>query len=216
MRGESLDSVELTFTGLPYDRRWSFVQSRSTSWFPWLTGRESGVMLRCQPFWDTSGPRPALSVRTPDDREHDIASEELRAYLERESGRPVHLHSDHRGCQDVAYVSVISDATVLALASAGGVEPDHRRFRMNFVVAGVDEPFTEGQWVGRELQIGGARLAIHEQDRRCQMITLDPSTGESTPTVLKQAGELNNACAGVYASVLATGPVNLGDEVRLS
>jgi MOSC domain-containing protein YiiM len=47
------------------------------------------------------------------------------------------------------------------------------------------------------------------------MITLHPDTGDSTPAVLKRAGELNNACAGMYCSVLVEGRVALGDKLSL-
>jgi MOSC domain-containing protein YiiM len=54
---------------------------------------------------------------------------------------------------------------------------------------------------------------VTEQDQRCLMITLDPETGEATPAVLKAAGQLNGAYAGVYASVLSAGRVTVGDSL---
>ena len=84
------------------------------------------------------------------------------------------LHSDHRGNQDIAYVSVITTATINELAKSAGVPADHRRFRMNLVVETDLPPFAEKAWVGRTLRIGDVRLAITEQDRRCLMITRDP------------------------------------------
>ncbi len=45
------------------------------------------------------------------------------------------------------------------------------------------------------------------------MITLDPDSGAKAPGVLRAATELNGACAGVYASVLAAGDAALGDEL---
>jgi len=95
------------------------------------------------------------------------------------------------------------------------VDNDQRRFRMNFVVDIGDEPFAENAWAGKAVTVGGATIAVHEPDRRCQMITLDPETGESTPAVLKKAGELNNVCAGMYCSVLVEGRVSLGDRVSV-
>jgi hypothetical protein len=213
MRGEELDSVSVGLQGLPGDRTYAFVQEGVHTPFPWLTGREYSGLLRCQPAWETAGDRPALVVATGAGERFPIASDELRQWLAREAGRPVRLHSDHRGNHDIAYVSIITTATIRALAQAAGVAPDQRRFRMNLVIESDGPAFAEKEWVGRSLRVGEMRLVVTEQDRRCQMITLDPETGASTPAVLKLAGELNNAFAGVYASVMTTGTVAVGDLV---
>jgi uncharacterized protein YcbX len=213
MRGEALETVEIDFVGLPLDRAFAFVQDGVHTQFPWFTGRECPQMLQCQPILG-EGPWPQVRVATPDG-EFDLTSPELKAKLYDWSGRSASLRSDYRGCQDVAYVSVISTATIRALTEAGGVENDHRRFRMNFVVDIGDEPFGENAWIGKQVTIGGATIAVHEPDRRCNMITLHPETGASTPSVLKKAGELNNACAGLYCSVLVEGRVTVGDRLSL-
>ncbi len=216
MRGEALETVDIDFVGLPWDRGFAFVQDGDHSMFPWFTARNCPQLLQCQPIL-TPGQHnwPTARVATPDG-EFDLGSEEFRAKLHEWSGKWASLRSDYRGCQDVAYVSIISTATIRALAEAGGVDVDHRRFRMNFVVDIGDEPFAENAWAGRAVKIGGATIAVHEPDRRCNMITLDPDTGASTPAVLKKAGELNNACAGMYCSVLVEGPVAVGDTLRLA
>jgi uncharacterized protein YcbX len=215
MRGEELASVEVGFSGLPGDRGFAFVQDGVHSPFPWLTAREHQGLVHYQPAWDDSEPRPKLHVLTPDGARLPIASPELLAGLEAASGRKLRLHSDHRGSQDIAYISIISRATINALAGASGVKPDHRRFRMNFTLDADVPPFGEQQWVGHTIRIGDALIAITEQDSRCAMITFDPETGESAPAMLKSAGELNGACAGVYGSVVRTGRVAVGDTVEI-
>ena len=213
MRGEAMDSVDIDFVGLPFDRAFAFVQDGVLSPFPWFTARDCPQLLQCQPT--LTGDRwPTVTVATPEG-DFEIGSPELRAKFEQWSGKSASLRTDYRGCQDVAYVSIISTATIRALTEAGGVENDQRRFRMNFVVDIGDEPFAENAWAGKSVSIGGATIAVHEPDRRCNMITLHPDTGESTPAVLKQAGELNNACAGMYCSVLVEGRVALGDKLSL-
>ena len=214
MRGESLDSTHVGFTGLPLDRSFAFVQEGVHTSFPWFTGRECKELLQCQPLVG-EGRWPTMRVQSPAG-EFDLGSTEFARQLEVWSGKKSRLHSDYRGCQDVAYISVISTATVRALAEAGGVADDQRRFRMNFVVDLGDKPFAEKVWVGKQIQIGGVTVAVHQQDRRCNMITLDPDTGLSTPEVLKKCGELNEVHAGVYGSVLVEGNVNLGDTVDVS
>ncbi|MEO8541229.1 MAG: MOSC domain-containing protein [bacterium] len=218
MRGEALDSVDVGFTGLPSDRSYAFVQEGANVYkpFPWFTARDCPQLLQCEPVvTEVNRGWPTLLVRTPNDGDFELGSAQFAALLEAWSGKKAHVHSDHRGCQDVAYVSVISTATIRALSEAAGVEVDQRRFRMNFVVEMGDEPFAENAWAGKTVTIGGATIAVHEPDRRCNMITLHPDTGESAPSVLKKAGELNNACAGMYCSVLVEGTIALGDSVSL-
>lgn len=215
MRGESLESASVGFQGLRGDRPFGFVQAGVNSPFPWLTGRECPDLLRYKPAYEGEDRWPRLLVTTPEGAVWPVDSDELRKDLEARSGRPVRLHSDYRGTHDVAYVSLITLNTVRAVAEAAGVPADHRRFRMSLVLDSNLPAFAEKEWVGRELTIGGVRLGVTEQDRRCNMITLDPETGQSSPSVLKQAGELNGAFVGVYATVLAAGDIGVGDAVAL-
>jgi hypothetical protein len=56
---------------------------------------------------------------------------------------------------------------------------------------------------------------ILERDPRCKMITLDPETGQSDPTILRQVAQAHDATAGVYGAVLVEGTLNTGDTVVL-
>ncbi|MCC6958894.1 MAG: MOSC domain-containing protein [Dehalococcoidia bacterium] len=214
MQGESLESVDIDFVGLPFDRAFAFVKDGVYTPFPWFTARDCPELLQCRPILG-EGRWPTVRVDTPGG-EFELASPEFKTRLLEWSGLSASLRTDYRGCQDVAYVSIISTATIRALSEAGGVPTDYRRFRMNFVVDVGDEPFTENAWAGKALSLGGASIAIHQPDRRCNMITLHPETGESTPAVLKQAGELNSACAGMYGSVLVEGRVTVGDTLAFA
>ncbi|MGE3075521.1 MAG: MOSC domain-containing protein [Dehalococcoidia bacterium] len=213
MRGEAMEAVDVDFVGLPLDRAFAFVKDGDFSPFPWFTARDCPQLLKCEPVIG-EGKWPVMSTKTPEG-EFVLGSPEFREKLFGWSGIYASLRSDYRGCQDVAYASVISTATIRALSEAGGVPNDHRRFRMNFVIEMGDEPFAENAWAGKQVTFGGVTLAVHERDRRCNMITLDPDTGTSTPAVLKKAGELNEACAGMYCSVLVEGRASVGDTVSL-
>ena len=215
MRGESLEEVSLGFQGVPGDRRYAFVQADSRSPFPWLTGREYPALVRYAPAFEVAVPRPRLLVTTPAGEIHPVDSDALRAELEGASGRRLFLLGDHRGSYDIAQVSLITVATIRAIAGAAGVDPDPWRFRMNIVIdTGSDIPFTEAGWVGQRLAVGeGARVAVTEPDKRCAMITIDPGTAATNPAVLKAAADLNGATAGVYGSVVAAGIVRPGDGV---
>jgi uncharacterized protein YcbX len=219
MRGEELRSAALGYQGLPGDRLCAFVQNEVRNAFPWLTGREFPALLSYQAKVVDDGKsykrRAGIEVTTPSGERLAVDSDPLREEIERASGRPVRLHIDHRGNHDSSYVSFITSATVRALCEAGGVPLDHRRFRMNFLIESDDPPFSEHEWIGKILRFGSARLAISEPDVRCAMVTIDPDTTATNPAVLKAAGQLNGACAGVYGNVLVAGEVNVGDQLFL-
>lgn len=217
MGGETIESAALTYQGIPGDREYAFVQSASRSSFPWLTGRQAPGMLHYSAALGGEG-STRVTVRSPAGVSRPIDSPELLAELEEAAGMGVTLLANHRGNYDVAPVSLISLATVRALARESGTAFDPLRFRMTvYVDTGEDEPFTENRWVGRELAIGGeAHVAVTEPDKRCAMITLDYPASRGSADVLRAAAQLNSGCAGVYAVVVRAGEVRTGDKVCLA
>jgi uncharacterized protein YcbX len=128
---------------------------------------------------------------------------------------------------DLGPVSVISTATLSGLSRAGpGSRFDPRRFRMNLVMATTAEGFVENAWVGRQLELGGqVRLAVALPDPRCVMTTLAQGDLPKDPVILRTVAGLNCLpvgaggplpCAGVYATVVRSGLVRVGDSVLLT
>lgn len=218
MQGEALAAATLTLQGFEDDRRYAFVQAASRSSFPWLTGRELPELLRYQTAVIKSGAADvAVTVTTATGEKWAVDSDELRRALEARSGKTLFLLRDYRGSYDVAPVSLISRQTVARLAEETGTEENVWRFRPNLLVdlAG-GEAFAELKWVGKTLRLGDtARIAVTEADQRCMMITLDPATGEATPSILKCVVQQHNKCAGVYATVLTPGVVRARDSVSI-
>ena len=217
MAPERLAAAPVTLQGILMDRWHAFVQrDGGRPLFPWLTGREMNTILRYQPFL-TEEERPRTVVRIPSGAELPVESEELRAELERESGRAVYYLPNYRGSFDVAAISLISNATVAGIAEASDTPLEPGRFRMNFYVDTDDgTPFNEDAWVGRVVRIGeSVRVAFTERDKRCAMITLAPHGGPPLTPVLTAVAKLNDSNAGIYGSVLSTGVVREGDVVSL-
>jgi uncharacterized protein YcbX len=123
---------------------------------------------------------------------------------------------------DEGAVSLISRASVADLAlSSGEGSIDARRFRMSIEVEG-SEPFAEDRWVGRELQIGGARVRIHGHVGRCLVTGRDPDSGESDVPMLDHLRAIRTEALtteplalGVHGAVVAPGSVSLGNVVEL-
>jgi uncharacterized protein YcbX len=117
-------------------------------------------------------------------------------------------------------------ATLLATSSLGrlarqlGVaEVDHRRFRMNFGVEGV-EAHEEDSWRGRRVRIGDAVVIPQGNVGRCAVTTQNPVTGSPDLDTLKGLAAYRSTVEtteplpfGVHAAVAEPGRVRVGDPV---
>jgi MOSC domain-containing protein len=132
-------------------------------------------------------------------------------------GSPVELMKLKHGIFDEASLSVINLATIAAIGREAGQTLDTRRFRANVLIrSDATEPFVEDDWVGGRLVFeSGAMINVTMRDERCVMINLDPDTAQQEPRVMKAAVRLNENNAGVYASVVRTGQISVGDSVSL-
>jgi hypothetical protein len=97
-----------------------------------------------------------------------------------------------------------------------GLGLDVQRFRPNILVqADGVAPFSEDDWVGRELRVGGMRLRVDKRDGRCVVITIDPVTTERNPSILRTVAQDRQGCLGVYGSTVEPGRVALNDAVLI-
>jgi uncharacterized protein YcbX len=221
MRGEELQTTPVGLQGLPGDRRYAFVQAKSRSPFPWLTGREVAGMLLFRPEYeggfDGAGREPLLRVRLPDGRSFAVHDDALREALEGALGQPLFLLRDHRGNHDRGQVSLFSLGLAADLSARLGKPVDPRRFRANiYMQPEAGSEVSEADLPGKVLAIGPElRIAVTERDQRCVMITLDPDTATGDPSVLKAVAQEYANCAGVYATVLHAGTVHAGDAVEV-
>jgi uncharacterized protein len=112
------------------------------------------------------------------------------------------------------HISLVSQATLDAIASAVDGDIDVRRFRPNLVFDGV-EPWEEFKWVGQERAIGTAKLTISAPIGRCLNIEVNPNTGErDLPLFSLLQKHFGHAKTGVVAKVNVSGIVTIGDLVR--
>lgn len=129
--------------------------------------------------------------------------------------RPTFVVRADRGMTDspLLCVSVLNLASLDQLSRRTGRSLALERFRGNIWIEGC-APWDEFGWIGREIQVGAARLAIRERITRCKATTVDPLTGRPDADTLG-ALEANwgHTEFGVYAEVLKGGDVVLGDEV---
>jgi hypothetical protein len=217
MAGEVLRGSFLTESGLAGDRLYAFESSGAPSGMLRLTGRERREMLRYEPVILPDG---AVDVRTPTGELFRVDSEALLFYLHSHIPDAGSLSLTHATTPqtDVRPLSLISIQTIQKLSQELGEPLDPRRFRANLHLDLPAGPFTEDTLVGRTIRIGStATVKILERDPRCRLITYDPDAPQSSAplfSIMKLLDRHHQGRAGVYASIVVSGPVRVGDSVR--
>ena len=244
MRGEQLQEAFVGFPGVYGDRLYAFRNSAAPKGFPYLTSRELGTMLLCQPQYRNPermtkppnlaeaeaivpGLTPvypdsadlALDVETPSGDRLAVGDPRLIDLLRAkipEAQELTLLRSD-RAMTDCRPVSLLSIHTVRQLGEELGTTLDKRRFRANIYLDLISgRGFDEDTLVGRTLRIGAkTTIVVMDRDPRCKMITLDPDTGQQNPEIMKQLARAHETQAGVYGAVLIEGTIRPGDEISL-
>jgi uncharacterized protein len=124
---------------------------------------------------------------------------------------PGHVFCDQR--QPV--VSLMNLASIADLEARVAARRDRMRFRANIYFTGAP-PWSELDWVGREVMVGGARLRILKPTTRCPATQVNPATAERDAdpvTELRETyGHIN---LGVHAEVIEGGRLALGDAIEV-
>lgn len=126
---------------------------------------------------------------------------------------------------DVTTLHVLTTSTLSTLSSlAPEADFDVRRYRPNVVLEGGEGGFVENDWVGSTLTFGaaGATARVDMPTMRCVMTTV-PRDGMAQDRAQLQTIAKHNrleipgmgtwACAGIYATIVGTGTVAVGDRV---
>ncbi|MBM7563132.1 MOSC domain-containing protein [Paenibacillus sacheonensis] len=218
--GESLASCEIESYGVQGDRFATFYDESKEGWWRYITARNIPAMMTYRASYKDGD----ITVTAPDGRQFSW-DEQLLAEIQSQSKTPIAMsnfkdpHPEPQHSQllsvDGASILLVTDASLRRLEAISGKSVDQRRFRGNFVVTLNEGAPLEGEWIGRQLTIGGVRLQVDSFCERCVMITMDPDTLEKDPSLLKQVHQQFELNFGVYASVIATGRIELGDSVSL-
>jgi len=222
MAGQSLNSAKIGWHGVEGDRRLAFRRLAERGAFPWLTASRLPELLLYEPIGrlDTTGEPLPTHIRTPDGKEYSHTDEALLKEIATRHRAAVELMQLRHGIFDEAVVSAITLGTIRSISREAGHDPDIRRFRPNLVIdTKAAQPFEEDRWVGKILEFGsdgtGPAISVTMRDKRCVMINLDPDTAETNAEVMKTVIRMNENHAGVYATVVRTGEVRVGQVVGL-
>jgi uncharacterized protein len=222
MRGERLDATELGWHGIAGDRRLALRRTGDQGGFPWLTATRVPELLLFRPRSGdaANGSRLPTHALTPEGKELPIFSAELAEDIGRRHGAPVEMMHVRQGVFDDGSISIITTATVDHLSALARLQPDVRRFRPNILIASSRAiPFAEDEWVGSSLTfgapIGAPAVTVTSHDERCAMVNLDPDTAAASPALLKAIVRTRDNRVGLYATVIRTGSLEVGQDVYL-
>jgi uncharacterized protein YcbX len=219
MRGEELQSAQVTRDGVRGDRVFAFVDPAKKNNFPWVSARQVPEMLLFRPrFLDPEAGRDRIEVTTPEGETRLIDDPAFLTELESRWQRPLILRRSERGMPDSHPLSVFGMATLAQLSARLGSTLDPLRFRANLYVEWADpSPLFEESLLGKPLRIGDRlKIEITQKDPRCTIVNLEPSSAVSDPRILQTVGKSYGGRLGVYAVVLEEGVCRKGDAVELA
>ncbi len=118
-----------------------------------------------------------------------------------------------RGITDTEYpsVSLNSMSSLRDLSKRVGVSLNPQRFRGNIWIEGL-EPWSELEFVGKEVKVGEVRLRVIEPIIRCNTTKTNEATGiRDVDTLSALENAFGHKNFGIYCKVLSDGEVNISD-----
>ncbi|MBO9128607.1 MOSC domain-containing protein [Bacillus sp. 165] len=222
MRGENVQTTTIERYGVYGDRSHAYLDKTKPGKF--ITASQFSAMVGYAPAFkgeETERIFPQVEVKTPEGKVYLWNDSELLQEIEKESGRKIETIQYEADCVQMGgiweeHILLVTEPSLQKLASMWGEEIDHRRFRANLVLSLYeDSPFLEETWFGKRLQFGEAVLQIQGYCERCDMINIDPDTYSLDRSLLKTVARKRSNNFGVYASVVQTGKIKVGDQVRV-
>ncbi|QUL52743.1 MOSC domain-containing protein [Paenibacillus tritici] len=218
LAGEELEACRIESYGVQGDRYCSFYDMTKQDWSQYITARKIPKLMSYKAEYTGED----IRVTAADGRVFGWDTElleEIQSLTSTEitmsAFKAPHPEAKHPELLSVdgASILLVTDKSLKKLEALWGKPVDQRRFRGNFVVEVREDSLGEEEWLGRRLSIGSAELQVDSYCERCVMITTNPDTLERDSSLLKQVHKELNLKFGLYASVIRTGEVRLGDPV---
>ncbi len=225
MQGERLAGAQIGAEGIAGDRAWGIVDRDLGEVVSSAQGRRKwrGIVTLAAGYAAEPGPgdAAAVEIRLPDGAVLRSGEPDIDARLTAALGSPAHLAAKAAEGVRSAYghetLHLLTTATLAALQAR---HPDGRfapaRFRPNILIdTGGATGFVEQGWIEQRFRVGETlTIAVTEHCKRCVMTTLPQGDLPMDAAILHTATLHNNTRAGVYAAVVAPGPVKEGDPIR--
>lgn len=222
--GESVQKTRVMEYGLYGDRSHAFLDETRPGKF--LTITQFPDMVRYKARFageELLEEYPKVEIVTPEGKIVDWENEELTEEIESKSKRRISqvTYTPSQvplGAIEEEHLQLVTDASLGNLKEMWGkTELDFRRFRPNLLISLKEKiPFIEDKWFGKRMRIGrDVEIQLKRHCERCMIITVNPDSAERDSTLLKTVVKQRNNYFGVYADVLKTGEIRVGDEILL-
>jgi len=236
LTAEALESAEVEQGDcIPWDRAFALAQGDSgfdpdhPAWFQkqnFMCLMKNARIARLFSFFD---PRTGmLAIRAPDGSSvvenaltpegRDRITTFLVSYLGEEArGAPRFHHiPGHSFCdQRHKVVSLINLASLRDYETKIGARRHRRRFRSNIWFSG-SPAWSERDWIGQHLQVGGAVLRVTKGTTRCPATEVNPETAERDANPVAELRNLyGHVELGIHAEVIEGGKFAVGDAIEL-
>jgi hypothetical protein len=236
LTAEALESAEVESGGcIPWDRAFALAQGDSR-FDPAAPEWRQKANFMCQmknariaalfSFFD---PRTGmLAIRAPDGSAvvenalSETGRQRIGSFLTEYMGEdargeprfhhvPGHSFCDQRG----KVVSLINLASLRDFEARVGARRHRRRFRANVWFSGA-AAWSERDWVGKQIQLGGAVVQVVKPITRCPATEVNPETAQRDADPVAELRELyGHIELGVHAEVIDGGSFAVGDAIEL-
>ncbi len=236
LTAEALESAEVEQGGcIPWDRAFALAQG-DAAFDPaqpqWLQKTNFMCQMknaRIAALFSFFNPRSGmLAIRAPDGTavvENALTTEGrdricgfLTDYMGDEArGTPRFHHIPGHSFSDQRHkvISLINQASLRDFEAKVGARRHRRRFRANVWFSGAPA-WSERDWIGRQLQVGGAVLRVTKPTTRCAATEVNPETAERDADPLAELRQLyGHVELGVHAEVLEGGRFAVGDAIEV-
>jgi uncharacterized protein YcbX len=236
LTAEALEAAEVEEGGcIPWDRAFALAQGDS-GFDPAAPQWRQKANFMCQmknariaALFSFFEPRTGmLAIRAPDSSAAvenaltEAGRERIGRFLtdylgEGARGDPRFHHvPGHSFCdQRKKVVSMINLASLRDFEARVGARRHRRRFRANVWFSGASA-WSERDWVGRQIQIGGAVVRVTKPITRCAATEVNPETAERDANPVEELRRLyDHIELGVHAEVIEGGRFAVGDAIEV-
>ncbi|VEF47608.1 Uncharacterized Fe-S protein [Bacillus freudenreichii] len=221
--GENVQKTKIMEYGLYGDRSHAFLDEKRPGKFLTITQFQEMVQYKARFVGEeTIDNYPKVEIMTPEGKVFEWGDEELFTEIENKSKRkvsPITYNPSHVPLSAIEeeHIQLVTDVSVEKLKEIWGKSVNYRRFRPNLLISLVDKtPFVEEEWFGKRIKIGRqVELELKRHCERCMIITVDPDNAERDPSLLKTVVNERENRFGIYATVIKTGEIHVGDEAVL-
>jgi uncharacterized protein YcbX len=222
LTAEALEAVPVAAGGaLPWDRAFALVRDDDGGAGSILDLGTEARLARLRASFDARAGHLALRADGMAIDEYALDAEgqaRLGAWLSARLGTMVRLvrrPDPAFGAPEPRTVSLIGLASLADYEARLGARRHKRRFRANIWFSGAPA-WGEFDWIGRELQVGGARLGVVGRIAHGATSEVNPETGERNADPADELRRLyGHPDLGVTAEILDGGAIAMGDAIQL-